>query len=420
MWRPYWRRLCIRVAYHLLTIGAISATGQLQVKGSEATSTTLHDAGMDAAASSSSSLRTGLAYGRREAYGHGVSKAVDSAGGDVDTIFGSDAPRTGVAYGRRVSEAVDSAGAVTGDEDDEEEEGAEVFDMCMHYSWGGVAVALVFGCGVTCTRRHPKTAAEGCISNAYWPEWLRTSLPAAILILLVLPSLLFVVCFVLAVPLWLFEPWGYEHSFEYVLGNVFGIGPIFSAKPESVGGIIVDVIVSLWALLVSSTMIGMAAAIGFSAEISSLVPQSTCGLIRALFMYLPVILAALASALGMVMASVEGWPLSDGILYLISSLCGLNDPLTDVEVVGHQGFFLETIVFALEMSIGGTIVGMIGSHPAVGLVLRFCEGIPQLKHKGHEEESKHDEAVPVKEVKPVVSVRDVRGKDVSEYHVVSV
>jgi len=193
-------------------------------------------------------------------------------------------------------------------------------------------------------------------------------------VLLVLPILVFISAFVLGGILGAIEGWDIYTSFEYVLCNMIGIGPMVVETPTTTVGVIADIVISMWALLLTATILGLAASLGASTQISGAVPPTPGALCLTFFIYIPVSILILALLTGGIIAALEGWVLVDGFLYMIGAICGIEDPLTASSPDTDPGNFFAAVCFLIELCVGGVIIGIVGAHPVVARYVTFVEG----------------------------------------------
>ena len=62
------------------------------------------------------------------------------------------------------------------------------------------------------------------------------------------------------------------------------------------------------------------------------------------FLIVPVIVLAVAALFGLLLAELEGWSFPDGFYYIISMLCGLPNPLTDVDPDTTEGRIIDIVI----------------------------------------------------------------------------
>jgi hypothetical protein len=189
-----------------------------------------------------------------------------------------------------------------------------------------------------------------------------------------MPILVFTTAFVLSAILGGIEGWDVETSFGYVLCNMIGIGPIVDETPTTTVGLIADIVISMWALVMTATILGLAASLGASSQIIEAVPPTPCGLFRIFFLHIPVLIIILALLTGGVMAGLEDWAFVDGFLFMIGAICGIEDPLTASSPASNIGNFFAALCYLIELCVGGVIIGIVSEHPILAGYVKLVEG----------------------------------------------
>merc|ERR1739848_369188 len=55
-------------------------------------------------------------------------------------------------------------------------------------------------------------------------------------------------------------------------------------------------------------------------------------------------------------------------------MCGLSNPLTNASPSSAKGHFIEGLCLIGELSIGGAVIGLVGSHALIGEMVALLEG----------------------------------------------
>ena len=100
------------------------------------------------------------------------------------------------------------------------------------------------------------------------------------------------------------------------------------------------------------------------------------------FVIVPVIVLAVAFIFGLILAEVEGWGIIDGFYYITSMLCGLPNPLTDVEPESTGGKIVDIIIAIWALALAGTVIGVVGGMSIIGNLIESAEKFGQKKIKG--------------------------------------
>jgi len=173
----------------------------------------------------------------------------------------------------------------------------------------------------------------------------------------------------------LVEGWPLREGVLYLLGNVLGLSnALTDFSPESNTGKILDVIVSTWALLMTGTVMGIIAGLSLVTDLTENMPSSVWGFLRYVLMYIPLVIVISSFAAGGLMAAVEGWTLDVGFYFMVSSICGLSQPLVDQEPDSAAGILVEVLAICIELGFAGAIIGIIGAHPLVADLITKIEG----------------------------------------------
>lgn len=246
----------------------------------------------------------------------------------------------------------------------------------LHFLWLACLLLLCFVAAIHLMRNGvPEQAGDGLFVLHRWSQATRGFIALAVIVTLVVPLVLYLSGVIFGGLLAAFEGWDFVDGFYYVTSNMLGLpGSLTTVSPTMTSTKIFDLIVSLWALLLSSSVLGVTGSMNAVTQICETMPSSALGLARYLLVYVPILLILLSAACGGILAAVEGWSFADGFVFMAGSLCGIETPLTTVVPTTHGGFFVTSLCFLLELTIGGAVIGIIGSHPFCSEILEFFEG----------------------------------------------
>ena len=122
------------------------------------------------------------------------------------------------------------------------------------------------------------------------------------------------------------------------------------------------------------------------------------GLGRQLFAFLifviivvPVLVIVLSLFFGLILAEVEGWPIVDGFYYVTSMLCGLPEPLTDVQPDSTEGKIMDIIIAIWSLAVAGTVIGVVGGMSFINVLIETAESAFQKKRKKSDDEEESEE-----------------------------
>jgi len=160
-----------------------------------------------------------------------------------------------------------------------------------------------------------------------------------------------------------------------VLSNILGLQvPLTPVLPETPAGIIIDILMSLWTMLLATTAMGIAAGMCLIQNMSAAVPDSIFGFFRYLLLYIPSGLLLLACFTGGLMALVEDWTFMQGLIFMAGAIADLANPIVNVAPDTAEGAFVESLCMCIELVLGGAVIGVIGGHPIVGRFIDLFEG----------------------------------------------
>ena len=114
---------------------------------------------------------------------------------------------------------------------------------------------------------------------------------------------------------------------------------------------------------------------------------------------------------GLILAEVEGWKIKDGFYYIISMLCGLPTPLTEVDPDTDEGKLVDVIVALWALALAGTIIGVVGGLSVINRLVDAAESFGQrFKRAARKAVTGSDEEAPASagedgEEKPVIAQR---------------
>jgi len=248
-------------------------------------------------------------------------------------------------------------------------------------------------------KRQAREAGKEISSHIHKMTIVRRPAAMAYLLFVCVPTVILFVCFTLGALLAVIEDWGVLVGAEYVLTNVLGLStPLTKVSPDSSIGKIADVVISLWAMLLATTAMGLAAGMSMVGSIIDRMPTSASGFFLYVGLYIPVSLVLIAILTGLIMASIEDWNFSDGFFFMAGSICGLANPLTEVRPDSATGAFFEVLCISVELCLGGAIIGVVGAHPLSAQIINWLEG-------GAAEEEHQDEGQPEKTIVPEQSAK---------------
>lgn len=257
----------------------------------------------------------------------------------------------------------------------------------------GITVAVVVAeaaCVWLARRGREKLYGDGIFVLHTWPTLVRSAVVLTIMTLGVFPLFIFVTALSLGGILGGIEGWSFSEGYEYVLCNMLGIGPLISYVPDTTIGILADILISCWAMLIGATILGLSAGLSITVKWVQTISPTVWGFTRALLLYVPIVMVLLSCITGGAIALMEEWSFSDGFLYMVGALCMIEDPLTQVAPDSDAGYFFMALCFVIETLLGGAVIGVIGSHKVVEDFMARLQGTQDAP----EEEEEQPEDMP--------------------------
>jgi hypothetical protein len=182
--------------------------------------------------------------------------------------------------------------------------------------------------------------------------WKRLGL--LLLFVLLFPAMPLALAIMFGGLLALVEKASFLEGFLYVASNLLGMTtPLTNFNPTNVGGVIIDVYISVVALLLFGIVLNVVNVfqipLAINRMIESFVKGSVIVPLIAVGFVIPLEIAIVAVAFGALLALLEGWGLHDGIYYVFGNLLGLGTPLTLVTPQTKAGDMLDIFVSSLAM-----------------------------------------------------------------------
>ena len=94
-----------------------------------------------------------------------------------------------------------------------------------------------------------------------------------------------------------------------------------------------------------------------------------------IFVVIPIVIIVVALLFGFILAEVEGWSIKDGFYYIISMLCGLPNPLTEVTPENDEGKIVDIVIALWALSLAGTIIGIVGGMSVINSLVDSAEAL---------------------------------------------
>jgi len=192
-----------------------------------------------------------------------------------------------------------------------------------------------------------------------------------------LPMGVFAVTMIFGLLLAEIESWDKYIGMGYVISNVLGLqNPLVNVTTKTVLGNISNLLISVWAMLFTTTCMGVTSRMSLIMWITESMPRTACGFFRYLFLYIPGGLLLSCVVAGGVMSKMEEWSFSDGFFFMAGAITGLANPLVNVTPTTAEGMFFECLCICIELCIGGAVIGIVSAHPVVMNFIIWFEGKP--------------------------------------------
>jgi hypothetical protein len=201
--------------------------------------------------------------------------------------------------------------------------------------------------------------------------------------LLLVPCGLLIVAVIAGVLIAIVEGWGAGNGFFYFSGNMAGVGnPLVNLSPTTVVGETVDIVISLWVIVLGGAAIGVIANHRLVAMLQDLLDLTGCKGLAVMFVAVPVLVNAAAFLIGALLALLEdGWSPATGYYYMISALCGLGIPLTNATPATNPGKVVAVVCASWQMGLSGTVLGLAAGAPILGRARERLEGTVALVYR---------------------------------------
>ena len=84
-------------------------------------------------------------------------------------------------------------------------------------------------------------------------------------------------------------------------------------------------------------------------------------------------------------------PIVDGFYYVTSMLCGLPEPLTDVQPDSTEGKIMDIIIAIWSLAVAGTVIGVVGGMSLINVFIETAESAFEKKRKKSDDEEESEE-----------------------------
>ena len=215
----------------------------------------------------------------------------------------------------------------------------------------------------------------------------------------VVPLIVVPLSFVFGAMLAAVEGWALMDGFYSVISNVLSMpNPLVTNTPSDEVGKVLDIVVSLWSIGVTGTVIAMVGSMSLVNRCVDSLHPLALGLLAAVrrrlgvqsktkaatvdvaaFCFLVLILVPgfvllLACLFAAMLMGVEDWSFTDSFYYVTSGICGLSNPLTSLTPESHGGKIFDIFVSIWSLSLSGAVIGAVGAFQLVDATIKRVEG----------------------------------------------
>ncbi|KAK1738176.1 hypothetical protein QTG54_010845 [Skeletonema marinoi] len=208
-------------------------------------------------------------------------------------------------------------------------------------------ITAVNSSGARRKRRH-----DDVINN----NWLKRMFYLCVFIFVLFPLLSIFLATIFGGLLAWAENTTFLNGFLYVVSNLLGMAnPLTNWEPTTGTGvvIVIDIYTAVAALISFGIMLNVVNLFRVPHEMNNLIRKVvTNGFLVptiALGIIIPAWYAGLCSIMGAILALAENWHVSEGILYVLSNILGLANPLTDVSPNKTAGQVIDVVISSIAL-----------------------------------------------------------------------
>jgi hypothetical protein len=151
----------------------------------------------------------------------------------------------------------------------------------------------------------------------------------------------------------LVESASFLDGFLYVASNLLNMAtPLTNINPNNVIGVVIDVYVSIVALMMLGIVFNIVNHFQVALIINRQIEYVATGIlvpVIALGFVIPLLMAIIAVVFGSILAAAEGWNVVDGIYYVFGNLLGLGTPLTNATPHTVMGDVLDIVISSFAL-----------------------------------------------------------------------
>lgn len=173
----------------------------------------------------------------------------------------------------------------------------------------------------------------------------------------------------------LVEDWALEDGYYYAIANFLGLfNALTTATPDTTSGDYLALAFSIYALIVTFTVVGFLTMLQLVVWQSYDVPDTFCGLLRYVLLYIPCGLLLVGTVMGGLVAGVEDWSFKDGFFHMTGTLCAIANPIDDQVIDTQSGMFFESYCACLNLGVMAMVITVVTQHPVFFKLVSQFEG----------------------------------------------
>jgi hypothetical protein len=235
-------------------------------------------------------------------------------------------------------------------------------------------------------KRRPWKEGDGLFVLHEWTTGFRMTVSFLWMFVCMIPCSLFIVSGVFGTLMAIAETWPLDVGYYYVIANILGLfNPLTNANPETTIGGIIDLVISVYALLMTQTIVGILTMQQFIEFHADGVPDTMCALARYLLVYMPILLFCFGLISGAIVATFEDWSYSNGVLHMTGTLVQLANPIDPETIQTKRGMFIESLCASWNLGFVAIVIQLVSKHPFFHVSLAKIEGTYSTYYERREE-----------------------------------
>jgi len=290
-------------------------------------------------------------------------------------------------------------------------------DDTVHFLWimVGLAVLWVLSLQFIFRRNRSWKEGDGLFVLHEWNTTVRMTVSFLWTFICMIPCSLFSVAGFFGCLMAWAEEWPADVGYYYVIANILGLfNPLTNANPTTTMGGMLDLVISVYALLMTQTIVGILTMQQFIEFHADGVPDTMCALVRYLLVYMPVLLFAFGLISGAIVALVEDWSYSDGVLHMTGTLVQMANPIDPQTIQSKKGMFIESLCASWNLGFVAIVIQLVSKHPFFHVSLAKIEGTFATYYERREETVNSPKK---SQVKPVLESQTSTAFDEDDFEV---